>query len=137
MRIRETMDLPDGATEPLPGAWGAWSDGHLLHETAASWDACPAFQKDPQRNRRFLATFAVYLVQQFMSEEGRLKRDKSPTLASCRRENRRLALQLRDLMSEADRGLEVTSGIRAFLRAWRFHQERMPLRSAATEAQGH
>ncbi|MBK9797205.1 MAG: hypothetical protein IPP58_12050 [Holophagaceae bacterium] len=108
-----------------------------MHGAAASWEACPALARDAFRNRQFLATFAFDLVQRFRAEEALLKAAKSPRLGSLRQENHHLALWLRDLMEEADQGLDVTPGIRAFLVAWRFHEAWVPGPATTPKALGH
>jgi hemerythrin len=104
---------------------------------AVAWAGNPVCPKDAQGNRQFLAHFAIHLVQQFRFEEAQLKAAKSPRLANHRQANHRLALQLRNLMTAVDRGLDVTSDIRAFLEAWRRHQERVPVWTAAAVGKGH
>jgi len=123
--------------EPLGGGWEQPSCAPSLHATAASWEACPALARDAFRNRQFLATFAFDLVQRFRAEEALLKAAKSPQLGSLRQEHHHLALWLRDLMAEAELGLDVTPGIRAFLVAWRVHEAWVPGPAATPKVPGH
>lgn len=105
-----------------------------LAQEAAAWGAGPC---DALRDRQFLANFAFDLVQLFRAEEAQLSRTRSPRLEERRRENRRLAQALRELMRQADQGLDVSRGIQAFLRAWRGHQELSPLRGEGAGMTGH
>jgi hypothetical protein len=137
MGIQGALGQAAAGNEPFLGCWGNWADPHSLPAAAASWEACPADAKDAFRNRQFLATFTIELVQWFRAEEAKLKQTRSPHLVSRRREHHRLALRLRELMAEADLGLEVVSGIQAFLQEWRFHQEWIPSPTRPPEALGH
>ncbi len=127
-----------GQSGMLPGSAAGnstpWAMAHGLAQEAATWTTCPC---DAQRDRRFLATFAFDLVQLFRAEEARLSLVRSPLLGERRRENRRLAQALRELMRQADQGLDVSGGIQAFLRAWHCHQELSPLRGVAAGMMGH
>lgn len=136
MGANGAMGHSAAAGEPRQEGCEPKADLHAMHLEAVSWEGHPVGQKTAQRNRQFLANFAIYLVQQFRLEEAQLKMAKSPCLASHRLENRRLALRLRDLMAAVDQGLEVTSDISAFLGAWRFRQE-MPVWRVAAVGKGH
>ncbi len=137
MGIQGTLGQVLSGNEPLAGGWGDRSESRPLHAAAASWEACPVRQRNAFRNRQFLATFAFDLVQWFRAEEATLKEAGSPQLGSRRRENHRLALRLRELMAEAELGLDITGGIRAFLQAWRDHQAWAPGATKLCQARGH
>lgn len=137
MGVQVSLGQVATGNEPLAGSRENHSDARPLHAAVASWEACPTRDRDAFRNRQFLATFAFDLVQWFRAEEARLKAARSPQLVSLRRENHRLAQRLRELMSEAELGLEVTSGIRAFLMGWRFHEAWVPGDSATPKDHSH
>ena len=107
MGVQGTMGRVDVVVEPHTGDSGIRPVAHPLKVAAAFWEACPAFQKDAQKDRQFLATFAIYLVQHFRAEESRLLRARTPKLARYRVENHLLALRLCDLMADAEVGLDV------------------------------
>jgi len=69
-------------------------------------------------NRRFLAVIAVHLVNQLRVEEARLRQSNPEGLTLQLTMNHALAQSLRELMLDADLGLDVTAGLRAFLGAW-------------------
>ena len=123
--------------EPLPGCWGTLPDGDPLDLAVASWRSCPACERGVHKNRQFLATFAIYLVQQFRAKEGLLERANAPELVRERSENRCLVLRLRELMTRVDLGLDVTGDIRSFLREWQLHQTRRSARSVAMDTFEH
>ena len=116
------------------GRWAPLATAPGLALKAASWTACPC---DPQRDRQFLANFAFDLVQLFRAEEAGLSQTRSPWLGERRRENRRLAQALRELMRRADQGQEVSHGIEVFLSAWREHQALSLLCGEAAGMTGH
>lgn len=122
---------------PFGGSRENQACGPSLQAMAAAWETCPAIAKDAFRNRQFLATFAFVLVQRFRAEEAALQQARSLRLERLRREHHRLALWLRDLMAEADLGLEVTGGIRAFLLAWHLYEDRAPGPAATPKVLGH
>ena len=76
------------------------------------------------KQRQLLALLAVDLIQRFREEEARLLHKKSPALSRCRQENRRMARQLRTLITYSDLGLAIQPGLQALLEAWRLHQQR-------------
>ena len=81
---------------------------------------------DERCNRRFLSTFAIYLVKQFRSEEERLRLARHQDLKCRINDNHRLAQHLRELMLDLDLGIDVTRGIRTFLGAWMRHRQYSP-----------
>lgn len=120
MGFQEAIGQGAGFQGAFVGRWAPSATALGLAQEAASWTARPC---DAQRNRQFLANFAFDLVQLFRCEEVRLSQARSPLLAERRRENHRLAQSLRELMSQADQGLDVSSGIQDFLCEWRFRRE--------------
>ncbi len=120
MGFQEAAGQGGGLQGAFVGRWAPAVTAHGLAQEAASWTTRPC---DVQRNRQFLANFAFDLVQLFRCEEVRLSQAKSPLLAERRRENHHLARSLRELMGQADLGLDVSSGIQDFLCEWRFRRE--------------
>jgi hypothetical protein len=104
----------------------AWA----LEEALLAWETRPEGQRDPVRNRQLLAQLAIHLVQGFRAEEARLLRDRAPEMSRRRLENRRLALRLCELMSDAECGLDITEGLRLLLSLWRGRE--VPPRCLAT-----
>ncbi len=137
MSVRGSSGQVVTGKEPLTANGVDRSDARPLRAAVASWEACPTSDRDAFRNRQFLATFTLDLVQWFRAEEARLQEARSPLLVRRRRENHRLARRLRELMAEAGQGLDITSGIRAFLMAWRFHLERVPVPGLTRNSLGH
>ncbi|NWJ40989.1 MAG: hemerythrin family protein [Geothrix sp.] len=123
------------ASGAMAGGWQVAPDVEQLSAAAAAWRA--EGLGDRSSNRQFLATFAIYLVKHFRTEEDRLERVNAPGWAWHRREHRRLVKQLRDLMNDLDLGLEVSPRIHQFLEAWRIHQETASLRRDAGSSRGH
>ena len=121
----------------LPSGASGWSPEEPLKRAAELWYTSPALQKDPHWNRQFVAQFAVFLVQQFRTEEEQLFRARAPQRERLQRENRQLVLHLRDLLADLERGLEVTPRIQQFLDAWWEHQAGLAPRTEAAGHSGH
>ncbi len=117
------------------GCWQAAPDVEQLSRAAQAWRREEL--RDQSSDRRFLATFAIYLVKHFRAEESRLERMNAPGWKWHRREHRRLVKQLRAVMNDLDLGLEVSPRIHGFLEAWRIHQETASLRRDAASSRGH
>lgn len=98
-------------------------DAGVLMTAARRWRACSEDAPTDFGNAHFLPMFAVYLVQQFRAEEELLDLMQSPERHRHRRQHHRLAQQMRALMANLERGLEVTEDIHIFLDAWATHQE--------------
>ena len=119
----------------FPGGRPARFASTALEAAIASWKASPEAQKDAFKNRQLLAQLSIQLVLGFRAEEDRLTRARAPELHKCQLENHRLALRLRDLMAEAERGLDVGPGLRALIEIrWRrLAQATLPSPSSALE----
>ena len=134
MGFQETAGQGAGFQGAFVGRWAPSATALGLAQEAASWTARPC---DVQRNRQFLANFAFDMVQLFRCEEVRLRQVRSPLLAKRRQENHLLAQSLRELMRQADQGLDVSDGIQDFLADWEWHQAQIPLNELAFGISGH
>lgn len=134
MGFQEAAGQGAGFQGAFVGRWAPSATALGLAQEAASWTARPC---ETQRNRQFLANFAFDLVQLFRSEEVRLRQARSPLLARRRRENHQLAQSLRELMRQADLGLDVSSGIQDFLADWEWHQAQVSSDELAFGIAGH
>jgi hypothetical protein len=112
-------------------AWLVLPDVDQLQRAAQAWRGLEC--ADPQRDRAFLSTFAVYLVKHFRAEEDRLDRAKTPDRAWHRAEHRRLVQHLHGVMGDVERGLEAAPAIHGLLEAWQAHQQRSALHTLATQ----
>ena len=116
--------------------WLPPSDDQTLALEAAAWLAQVGRATEVQRDRRFLSTFAIYMVKQFRTEEDRLRLTPNEDLAFRIAANHRLAHRLRELILDLELGLEVTMGIRTFLRIWMANRQqpsRRPLSRGVSE----
>jgi len=134
MGFQEAAGQGGGFHGAFVGRWAPSATVLGLAQEAASWTARPC---DAQRNRQFLANFAFDLVQLFRCEEVRLRQVRSPLLAKRRRENHQLAQSLRELMRQADLGLDVSDGIQDFLADWEWRQAHGSFDELAFGISGH
>lgn len=126
-----------GFLEPCRIPWSVLPDVEQLQRVVDVWRGRD--HDDPQRDRAFLSTFAVYLVKHFRAEEDRLDRAKAPDRTWHRAEHRRLVQQLHSVMCDLELGLEAAPAIHGFLDAWQLHQQAAPLHTWASQVlvQGH
>ena len=109
----------------------------VLMTAARRWRECSEDAPADFRNAHFLPMFAVYLVQQFRAEEEMLDLMQSPERHRHCRQHHRLAQQMRELMANLERGLELTEDLHIFRNAWATHQEGNWLAAEAPFALAH
>lgn len=125
MGLRAALGQPMSTAAACQVGQGGEPDSEA-QDVVATWKGNPVRQRNSQWNRQFLANLAIRVVQRFRDEEAQLRETRSLGLADRRRANRRIALQLQDLMAAVEQGLEVTADIQTFLDTWLLHQPQPP-----------
>ena len=115
--------------------WFEIPDVNQLQIFTDTWLASDSL--DQGMNQQFLTKFAIYLVKYFRTEEARLEQAYAPGQQWHLKEHHRIVRQLRDLMLDAEFGLDVTSGIYRLLKTWRVHREFATLRHELNGTEKH